>query len=405
LKTLQIVGNARYGGATRLMLEWSQFLLAHNCQVDILCTDKRMQDEARAIAGAGLVDHIFVPKEIRPVANTRAFLQFVTYFRQQRYDIVHTYTAMPSFLGRLAASVARVPVVLNHQGGWAVNEISSFLEKTVYTPAEYIGTLACTKNICVSYSEIEKAKAYRLAPLRKLVTIVNGIDPAKFVAAVADDSNRKRVRKELRNTLNLAEDTILIGNTGRLVATKGNDTLILALDLLRERVPNLSIALALAGDGEEKERLTALIIRLGLEDQVRLLGFYQDIPEFLAGIDIFVTPTLTEGLSISLLEAMATRCPIIATDIPANSEVITHQETGLLVSVAAPDEIADAMLRFIREPELASACSANAQQRALDYYTQERMFQETWDLYNNLLTQHENRVLYPVQTEKKQAGY
>jgi glycosyltransferase involved in cell wall biosynthesis len=155
-------------------------------------------------------------------------------------------------------------------------------------------------------------------------------------------------------------------------------------------IKDVPFTVLLAGDGVEYQKLANLVQTLGLEKQVHLLGFQRDIPAFLAGIDIFVTPSLSEGMSISLLEAMAAARPIVATSILANSEVIEHKVTGLLVPVRSPKEIAQSVANFVQEPKLAKQCGEAARRRVLEYYTFERMFQETWKLYSDLLRQRGN---------------
>jgi len=115
---------------------------------------------------------------------------------------------------------------------------------------------------------------------------------------------------------------------------------------------------------------------------IRFLGFRNNIAQLLCGADIFVATSLREGLSISLLEAMAAARPIIATSIPPNAELIEHEKTGLLVDVHSPEQVANAIMRFVREPELAIRCGLSARELVLRDYTLSRMFGQTWNLYN-----------------------
>ena len=156
---------------------------------------------------------------------------------------------------------------------------------------------------------------------------------------------------------------------------------------LKSLIWDTPFTLLLVGDGPDQNRLEYLIHSLDLSEQVRLLGFRNDIPKFLAAIDVFVNPSLWEGLSISLLEAMASAKPIVTSSILPNAELIEHEMTGLLVPPKAPEEIAKAIVRFVREPCLAQRCAAAARKRVLEYYTLDRMFRETWDLYVTLLEQ------------------
>jgi glycosyltransferase involved in cell wall biosynthesis len=380
MRVLQISGNSKYGGATYLMLEWSKYLLDRGCDVDILTTDPTMIEEANKTPGMRVIDSIFIPREIDPVADLRGFWRLCSLIRREQYDVVHTYTATPSFLGRMAARLMGVPVIVNHQGGWAVNEFSSLTQRIFYTPLEYIANLANTRNICVCHAEAYLGRKQYLAPPSRLVTICNGIKPEPFRQAQINGS-----RAHIRNELGIADNEIAIGTTGRLVPGKDNASLIRAFHRLKQLVGERPMRLVLAGDGLERSELEQLVAELELQEHVIFLGFWQDIPGFLAGIDIFVTPTLSEGMSVSLLEAMAAARPIIATNILPNAELITDQQTGLLVPTKAPEQIAQALARFIDDPALAQWCSEGALKRVLRYYTIERMFQETWDLYIDLL--------------------
>jgi glycosyltransferase involved in cell wall biosynthesis len=125
-----------------------------------------------------------------------------------------------------------------------------------------------------------------------------------------------------------------------------------------------------------------LIQSLNLNEQVRLIGFISDIPSFLAAIDIFASPSLWEGLSISLLEAMAAAKPIVTTSILPNAELIDHEITGLLIPPRSPEQIAQAITRFVNDNELADSCGNNARNLVLESFTLDRMFQETLDLYH-----------------------
>jgi glycosyltransferase involved in cell wall biosynthesis len=380
-KCLQITGNSSYGGAGYLLLGWCRYLLARGWQVDILATDPLWVSKLKEIPGLRIVQDILIPRDITPAQDLKALGKLASLMRREHYDVVHTYTATPGFLGRMAARFVGVPVILHHQAGWTVNEFSSWREKAVFTPMEYLVTLASTKTICVSYAVEKQAHQFHIAPSSKLVIICNGIEPQPYIAATQDHNARKALRCEL----DFEDHHLQIGNTGRLSSQKNNDSLIQAMASLKSIMPDVPFTLLLAGDGPDQAKLEELIRSMALGDQVRLLGFRQDISAFLAGIDIFVSPSLWEGLSISLLEAMAAARPIVTTSILPNAELIEHQVTGLLVPPKAPEQIAQAIACFVKQPELARSCGLAARQRVLEQYSIDRMFQETWDLYIDLL--------------------
>lgn len=392
LKTLQVTGNSAYGGAGYLVKLWCEFLLSRNWQVDVLATDPIWVSYLEEIPGLKVIKDIYIPRNIAPAKDLYALGQLLSLLRRERYDVVHTYTATPGFLGRIAARLVNVPVILHHEAGWTVTEFSSLGERILYTPLEYLAALASTKAICVSHAVKKQGHLLRIAPPHKLVVICNGIEPQPFITATQNGG-----RECLRRELGFSNEHLLLGNTSRLSPQKNNNILIQAMAHLRLIIPDIPFTLLLVGDGPDRQQLEGLIQALGLGEQIRLLGFRSDIPTFLAGLDIFVNPSLWEGLSISLLEAMAAARPIVTTSILPNAELIEHGVTGLLVPPKSPQHIARAIARFVQEPELSQCCGVAARQRVLEYYTIDRMFQETWDLYLNLLSEKRpTRALLPV---------
>lgn len=380
MRALQIAGNSSYGGGDYLLMKWCRYLLARGWQVDVLATDPLVVAELRRIEGLGVIDHILIPRDIVPGLQARAARQLFALLRTGRYDVVHTYTATPGFLGRIIARLARVPVILHHQAGWAVNEFSTVKERICYTPLEYLATLASTRTICVSHADAINARRFHCAPGWKLATICNGIDPAPFA-----ESRPACSGVGLRRELGIPDDHLVIGNTGRLAAQKDNASLIRAMVPLRQLLGSRPFTLVLVGDGPERAMLGEVQEALGLRQEVRFLGFRRDIPAILDGLDVFVSPSLWEGLSISLLEAMAAARPIVTSDILANTELIEHEVTGLQVPTRAPEAIAAAIARYATDRELALRCATAARRRVLEQYTIERMLDETYALQVGLL--------------------
>lgn len=391
MKSIQVAGNSTYGGGDYLMIRWCKYLLDRGAQVDVLVTDPYVISEFKKVPGVNVIDTIMIARDIKPVPQMRAFAQLVGLFRRERYDVVHTYTATPGFLGRITARLANVPVIVHHQAGWAVNEYSSLLGRIAYTPLEYIATLASTKTICVSDADAINARTFRVAPLFRLVTIHNGIDATPFVAAT--QAARQNGTQPIRAELGLPADCLIIGNTGRLAQQKDNETLVRAMGPLKLLLAGRPFVLLLAGEGPDRQQLEALVQTLDLAAHVRFLGFRTDIPDFLASLDVFASPSLWEGLSISIMEAMAAARPIVTTSILPNAELIEDGVTGLIVPPQTPDNLARAIARFADDPDLARRCAAAAQERVTSVYSIDRMFDETWQLYVDLLEQKQQRGL------------
>jgi len=378
LTTLQVVGGHPYGGGSYLFQKWCEYLLSKGCRVDVVRTDPYSVARLKEVRGLNIIEAISIPREIVPVQDARAFVQLVRLMRRERYEVVHTYNATPGLLGRLAARASGVPIILHHQAGWTVGQESPVLKRVFFTSLEYLGGLAGTRSICVSRAEAVQGRRLHTAPVSRLVTICNGIDPQPFLSL-----DGRAARESSLSRLGIGGDALVIGSSSRLAPDKDIESLILSLGHLSQLLPDAPTVLLIAGQGPERWRLEALACSLGMADRVRFLGFQSDIPGFLSALDVFVIPSLREGLSISLLEAMAAAKPIVASSIPNNREVIEDGVTGLVVPTSNPLAIARAIARFATNPELARACAQAARQRVLDQYTLERTLDATWALYRN----------------------
>ena len=376
MKTLQVMGDSAYGGGTVLLSAWCKYLQQRGCMVDVIATDKKTIEVLSTIPGINIIDSIYIPRNIKLLRDLAAFINIAKLNLSKRYDVVHTYTATPGFVGRVAAWMTGAKVILHHQAAWAFSEATNSITKFLYLIIETVPSLVSTTNICVGKSVANEAKQIGFIPERKLSVIRNGIDPSPYLQNKA--VNNKEYFKS-------NEDAIVIGATGRLAPLKDYNTLIYAIKYVLTKKNHLPIKLLICGEGSEHETLKNTVSYLGLDNNVSFLGFQKDIPLFLSGVDIYVSPTLREGLSISILEAMAAGLPIVVSSIPPNMELIENGINGLVFPPQDPEALGEALIRFIESPELAESCGKAAKKKALEEFTIDRMFDETFQLYVNLL--------------------
>jgi glycosyltransferase involved in cell wall biosynthesis len=177
----------------------------------------------------------------------------------------------------------------------------------------------------------------------------------------------------------------MVLSTGRLAEQKGLEYLIRAAALLRKDLPSARIVLA--GDGPLEQRLSKLVSGLELEDMVLLLGLRSDIGDLLAASDLVVLPSLWEGLSISLLEAMAAGKPVVTTTVGGNREVTNDGETAVLVPPKDPASLAAAIRTLASDPDRLEELGRRGKQAQLERYTLQRMLDAYLDEYDRLLRQ------------------
>jgi glycosyltransferase involved in cell wall biosynthesis len=390
MKILYILGDSKFGGSTYLVIEWVRFLAQRQCRIDIHSTDPTSIAALRALdlEGVRVIDDISIPREVAPVQDIAALLRLFALIRREQYDVVHTGMTTSGFVGRLAAWLAQTPIIVHDAQGWPATEYSSVLERAVFTPLSYLAGMLSTRVVCAGHGTAALAHKLHTCPPDKLTVICNGIDPCPFLEASSNGA-----RAALRHELGISDDCLVIGNANRLAPQKDNESLIRAMLELPALLPDHSVVLLLAGDGPDQDKLETLVRELGLTQHVRFLGFRDDIPAFLSAIDIFVNASLWEGLSISLMEAMAAARPIITSSILPNAELISHQNTGLLVEPRSPGQIAQGIAYLAQHPDQAQQYAAAAQQHVSEHYTIDRRLHETWKLYLDLI---ESRSIEPT---------
>jgi len=208
--------------------------------------------------------------------------------------------------------------------------------------------------------------------INDIVVIPNGVDIEKYKS---DPSTRKKIRDELQ----INEDEILIGAVGNLYPVKGHSTLILSAKNILSTFKNVKFVVA--GRGAEQSSLEEKIKEFGLEDSFKLLGFREDIDCLLQGFDIFAMPSLSEGLPLSILEAMAARCVVVASRVGGIPELVSDGETGLLVPPMDPLQLSSALLRLISDQELRNKISESAYKEVCNHYSQNTSTSIYMELY------------------------
>jgi glycosyltransferase involved in cell wall biosynthesis len=153
-------------------------------------------------------------------------------------------------------------------------------------------------------------------------------------------------------------------------------------DLLKS---DLDVVLRIVGDGECRSSLEALAARLGICDRIDFRGERQDVRSELAGMDVFVLPSLWEGLPLALLEAMATALPVICSDVDGIPEVVTDGENGILIPPSSPDALSAALRTLYADPDLRARYGSAAEQTVREHYSLERMMQQLETVYNGLV--------------------
>jgi glycosyltransferase involved in cell wall biosynthesis len=203
----------------------------------------------------------------------------------------------------------------------------------------------------------------------------NGHDPKRYSLVES--------KAELRVRLGLPQDKFILVTTGRLIPSKRHCDLLESFKAIKT-IHN--VQLVIVGDGQLDSILEAQALSLGISDDVKFVGFQNDVPAFLKVADLFVFPSETEGLPNSLIEASLARLPIVACDAPGVVDVIEHEVNGLRVSTRSPDQLADAVNRLLSNPELARRLALKAEELATEKYCLSSVIQQVESIYSRVLT-------------------
>ena len=314
---------------------------------------------------------------LSPIADIQAFLALFALYRSRKFDIVHTHMSKAALIGSLAALCARVPAVVNtaHNLGFIAlpNHALKFLF-WIYDFVLFRSTVDAV--ITVSAKVRERIVETRLLPPAKVFAVHNGMAGRKM--EVSEGSAAAR-----RAEFAVSAGEILIVSVARLVWFKGLSTLISAMPLLLAKCPGVRIVVA--GEGPLREALTKQAEDLGVGGRLMLVGERRDIPAVLSAADIFVLPSVSEGLPISIMEAMAAGKPVVATDVGGVAELVGHNETGLLVAPRAPAALADALAQLALDPPRRTAMGTAAKRRLAADFSPLRMAQSTAAIYRAIL--------------------
>ena len=375
VRLLHITGGSRFGGVAKIILGIGQMAKADGWQVDVLTTDPIFQS-AVLDQGLGLVNLDVIRREIRPVWDIGGLVRLNKFLRRQPYHIVHTHTSKAGFVGRLAARLAGVPVIVHTAHGFAFHESSPVSSRLFYSTLERMASRWCDRIVSVSEFHRRWAIELGMCSPRRITAIPNGVTAASRKCEVG--------LEELRRQLGVRKGDLLILSMARLAPDKGLEYLIEAAAILLKA--GRRVHFVIAGDGPDRDRLEQIARNLGVTDRVVFLGFREDVGDLLAACDLVVLPSLREGLSIALLEAMAAGKPIIATSIGGQREMTSHGDMAWLVRPADTLALSEAILRVSADRALLARLGSCARAVYESYHTEERMLRAYRQLYLELLS-------------------
>lgn len=288
--------------------------------------------------------------------------------RKQKVDVVHTHNVAPWLYAGLAARLAGAKVCHTEHS----NLFSG--QRALKRAERFLGRLS--KAVICDGEDVRRqlVEEQKLSP-RNVVTIHNGVDTALYGQAV----ERLSERADGRRKLGLSEDTPVLATVARLEPVKDQSTLLRAFEKVGASLPDAR--LVLVGDGSERRALEEQARRPALAGRVIFLGRRADVADLLPLFDAFALTSTSEGLPLTILEAMAAGLPVISTNVGAIPEAVVEGQTGHLVPVGDTERLAAALLKVLRDPGLRRKMGQEAQKRARAMFDLKVMTRRYEDLY------------------------
>ncbi|HHO59165.1 MAG TPA: glycosyltransferase family 1 protein, partial [Thiotrichales bacterium] len=286
--------------------------------------------------------------------------------REHQVDIIHAHMADAAFLGWLVARKSGRPLVISHHGQDILLKCNR-LCRFVYFLLLNLAARYAAVNIAVSAPVAERVRQLLFIAPEKVTVISNGV-------AIPEDAPNKRD--------NVKTTAPVLVTVGRLVPLKGHGQLIQAAAKLKAVMPGLKVYIV--GGGDMLDTLQQLARQAGVSEMVTFTGAVNDVASYLAKADLFVSTSESEGMPVSVLEAMAWRLPVIASDIPGNNSVVTHKQTGFLYRLGDVDGLAETICTVFKEPSLAAAVAARARAMVVENYSAEAAEQAHRSLYRKI---------------------
>lgn len=369
LRVAHIIKATRIGGAERHLLILLSVLRARgvDARLIMLVEPRNMMTEMLAAAEARAipVQRLLIHRDW----DVGLILRLSRVLRALRPDIVHTHLIHADLLGLSAARLAGVRTIISGR-----HNDDSFRHHPAVRALNATLWRGFTGGIAISAAIREFTLRVESAPPGKVRVV-----PYGFEYTPATPADIAAARAALLKELLLPEDAQIIGMASRLVAQKGVTYGLQGFQRIYAEFPR--VYLLIAGEGELRAALEEEARALGVAERLRFLGWRSDVPALLAGVDLFLMPSLWEGFGLVLLEAMSKRRPVIASAVSAIPEVVAHGETGLLVPPRDPDAIAAALRLLLPDAPLRAYLGLNGEDRLETLFSAARMAEDTIAAY------------------------
>ena len=367
MKVLIFIQGLSFGGPEKLVYDMVKHIIKNQNNIKIIkleiCCYDILGHFAEKLIGEEQKINLSLLKR-KPGIDLFYPFKLASLIKEKKIDVIHAHNATAWFYVTWASILTRVPIVYTEHD-------RSFPTPLRLKYFHYFFGKYATAVIAVSKTVKENLEKYE--HIKNVKVIYNGIDPDLFKPASIEEKVLKKKQ------LGLNKNDFVLGNVGRMDYWKNQRILIEILPDLKKISPQ--IKLILVGRGEEEGNLKKLAIKKGVKNDVIFLGQRSDVNQILKAFDIFVFPSLTEGLPLVVIEAMATGLPIVASHVGGIPELVVNGETGFLVSPTSKEEIKETIIKLLNNPKLRKEMGQIARKRFETHFSLPQMVQKYIEVY------------------------
>jgi glycosyltransferase involved in cell wall biosynthesis len=331
--------------------------------------------EAR-LKGVRIVNLPFLLRRINPVYDLLALFSLYVFLIKEKPSIVHTHTSKAGLLGRLAAKLAGIPIIIHTPHGHVFFGYFGPAKTKIFAILENFASRITNKMIALTNKERNDHVLFRITDEDKFVVIPSGVELNKLRELPSNE------KQNLKKKLGIPENSLIIGTVGRLEPVKGHEFLIKAAGNIISKYPDAFFIFT--GDGYLRQDLERKASNLDLRENIIFMGWRDDAAQIISAYDVFVLPSLNEGMGRVLVEAMALGKPIVASNIGGIPDLVIHGKNGFLVPPKKPKELAKYIQILLEDEEKREKMGLAGKEMSLNFSV-ENMVEKIEKLYGELL--------------------
>ena len=317
-------------------------------------------------------------RKINIFSDFISIIKMTRLLRQEKYDIVHTHTAKAGVIGRIAAKLAKIPIVVHTSHGLPFYENQSLLKNKMYRLFEKIGSYFCDAISSQNKEDLEEMKKF--APNKSVFYEGNGVD-LQLLDRLREEISSEGL-KDIEKQLNIKESTKIILVGARFEPIKNHDFLLQGLRELKKL--QADFVCILAGKGVLKNEIKSKIDQYGLSKHVIMIGYQLNIYPYIELADIVALTSIKEGIPRIIMEAMSYEKPIVATNVLGTRELVIHETNGLLVSLQDVNYLACAFHRLLKDDHLRKTYGLAGRKIIESKFTEEIVVDRLVDMYTEI---------------------